>query len=140
MLSGMADLSENPDFEFQVLESHLDSFGHVNNANYLRLFEDARWELMTSRGYGLKEVHSRKIGPVLLECSLKFRKELKNREHVKIRTAVLSNNGKITTLRQTMINEKGEEACIGDFTFGLFDLNARKLIEYTPEWKFVLGI
>jgi acyl-CoA thioester hydrolase len=43
-------------------------------------------------------------------------------------------------LRQVMINEKGEEAAIADFVIGLFDLNARKLIEPTPEWKHALGL
>lgn len=140
MLVGMADLSENPDYVFKVIESHLDTFGHMNNATYLRLFEDARWELMTSRGYSLKEVQSRKIGPVVLEIALKFKRELKNRETVRIRTSVLKHEGRITTVRQIMFNEKGEEACIGDFVFGLFDLSARKLIDYTPEWKAVLGL
>ena len=128
------------EYKFQVLESDLDSFGHVNNANYLRLFENARWDLMTSRGYTMKEVHERQIGPVVLEISMKFKRELKNREHVVIKSHVLQHAGKITTLRQIMINEKGEEACVADFVFGLFDLKARKLIEYTPEWNHVLGL
>lgn len=133
-------MSQTFEYKFQVLESDLDSFGHVNNANYLRMFENARWDLMTSRGYTIKEVHARAIGPVVLECSLKFRRELKNREHVVIKSFVLKHEGKISTLRQTMVNEKGEDACIADFVFGLFDLKARKLIDYTPEWKHVLGL
>lgn len=127
-------------FEFLVRESHLDSFGHVNNATYLQLFEDARWDLITAKGYGLKEVHDLKIGPVILEVNLKFRRELKNRENVKILTNLLSHEGKISVLRQIMINEKGEQAAIADFTVGLFDLNARKLIDYTPKWRFALGL
>jgi YbgC/YbaW family acyl-CoA thioester hydrolase len=136
----MTELQNYPEYEFQVLESDLDSFGHVNNANYLKMFENARWDLMTSRGYSIKEVHARKIGPVILEINLKFKRELKNREHVKIKTSMLSHSGKISVFRQVMINEKGEESCIGDFTFGLFDLTQRKLIDYTPEWKHVLGL
>ncbi len=44
--------------EYQLLihEGHLDSFGHVNNATYLNLFEEARWDWITARGYGLKEM------------------------------------------------------------------------------------
>lgn len=128
------------EYRFQVLESDLDSFGHVNNANYLRMFENARWDLMTSRGYTMKDVHARQIGPVVLECSMKFKRELKNREHVSIKSFVLEHKGKITTLRQVMMNSKGEESCVADFVFGLFDLKTRKLIEYTPEWKHVLGL
>ena len=59
------DPSENPVFKYpvQIGESHLDTFGHVNNAKYLEIFEDARWELISKNGYGLEEVHRRKIGP-----------------------------------------------------------------------------
>ncbi len=123
-----------------IRESHLDSFGHVNNAKYLELLEEARWDVITARGYGFKEVHERKIGPVLLEVHLKFQHELKNREMITISTEVLSHSGKITKLRQVILNSKNEVACTADFTLGLFDLKLRKLIEPTPEWKLALGL
>src|SRR5579864_8644527 len=34
-------------------ESQLDSFGHLNNARYLELFEQARWDVITERGSAL---------------------------------------------------------------------------------------
>ena len=39
-----------------IKEMDLDTFGHVNNARYLTLFEDARWDLITKNGYGLKKI------------------------------------------------------------------------------------
>ena len=127
-------------YELMILESHLDTFGHVNNATYLTLFEQARWQAITERGYGLAEVGRFKVGPTLLEVTLKFQREIRLRERIKITTAVLSHRGKITVLRQTMTNEKGEDACVADFTVGLFDLRARRLIEPTPEWAHALGL
>jgi YbgC/YbaW family acyl-CoA thioester hydrolase len=112
----------------------------MNNANYLTLFEEARWDLITKRGYGLDRIHQLKIGPVLLEISLKFKREVQNREMVTITTGVLKQEGKITTLRQVMSNSKDEVACVADFVVGLFDLKSRKLIDYTPEWKKALGL
>ncbi len=128
------------DYQVLIKERDLDSFGHVNNANYLTLFEEARWDAITKRGYGLDRIHQLKIGPVLLEASLKFKHEIQNREMIKITTGVLQHAGKITTLRQVMFNSKGEVACIGDFVLGLFDLKARKLIDYTSEWDRALGL
>ena len=128
------------DYQILIKERDLDSFGHMNNATYLTLFEEARWDVITKRGYGLDRIHQLKIGPVLLEISLKFKHELRNRETVKITTGVLKHEGKITTLRQVMYNSKGEESCVADFVLGLFDLKARKLIEYTPEWNKALGL
>ena len=43
-------------YETLIRESHLDTFGHVNNATYLQLYEEARWELITRNGYGLAKV------------------------------------------------------------------------------------
>ena len=65
-------------FKYAVVirENHLDTFGHVNNATYLQLLEEARWEFITSRGYDLNYVQKVGIGPVILEINMKFLKEL----------------------------------------------------------------
>lgn len=128
------------EYELTILESHLDTFGHVNNATYLSLFEQARWEAITQRGYGLSEVINRRVGPTLLEVTLKFQREIKLRERIKIKTEVVSHKGKITILRQTMLNQRGEDACVADFVIGLFDLTTRRLVEPTPEWAYALGL
>ena len=36
-----------------IREEHLDTFGHVNNARYLEIFEQARWDFITDNGFGL---------------------------------------------------------------------------------------
>ena len=43
-------------YPVQIRERHLDTFGHVNNAKYLELYEEARWEIINSRGYDLKQI------------------------------------------------------------------------------------
>lgn len=132
----------SPVFEFPVVirETDLDTFGHVNNAVYLRLFEEARWEIVSTRGYDLKYVQDSRIGPTILEVRLQFRREIVNREKIVIKTWVASVQRKTMTLRQVMVNEKGEEACLADFVIGLFDLSARKLIDPTPEWRKAVGL
>jgi YbgC/YbaW family acyl-CoA thioester hydrolase len=128
------------DYRLMIRESYLDTFGHMNNATYLSLFEEARWELITRNGYGLHEVQKRKQGPVILEVNLKFMKELKLREEILIRTELLDYKSKIGQLKQQMINAKGEVASEATFTFGLFDLENRRLIPATPEWQKAIGM
>ena len=41
-----------------ISEAHLDSFGHVNNARYFELLEQARWDLITERGFGIDTIRS----------------------------------------------------------------------------------
>lgn len=122
------------EYEIQIKEYHLDSYGHVNNATYLTLYEDARWEAITRRGYGFDKIHATGLGPVILEVNLKFFKELKLREKIKITLELLSYEGKISKFKQLMIKENGKIASEAVFTAGLFDLNNRKLILPTPEW------
>mgnify|MGYP002626401055 CR=1 FL=1 len=68
-----------PTYRHEVLikEKHLDTMGHMNNATYLQLFEEARWDLITANGFGLKEIQQKKQGPTILEINLRFKKEIR---------------------------------------------------------------
>jgi acyl-CoA thioester hydrolase len=129
-------------FEYPVLirETHLDLFGHVNNAVYLELFEEARWDIVSPRGFSVETIQATGHGPVVLEIKIKFIRELRVREKIVIRTWCASYTGKVGTLIQVMMNERGEEACRAEFVYGLFDLNKRRLIAPTPEWLAAIGI
>jgi YbgC/YbaW family acyl-CoA thioester hydrolase len=122
------------EYPVQIKERHLDTFGHVNNAQYLILFEEARWETITSRGHGLKYVHETQIGTVVLECTIRFRRELHLRETIVICTQVKEVSSRTITLSQRMIKENGKLGAEATFTMGCFDLPTRKLISPTPEW------
>ncbi|HTB57736.1 MAG TPA: acyl-CoA thioesterase [Polyangia bacterium] len=128
------------EYPLVIREQHLDTFGHVNNAKYLEILEEARWDLITRNGYGLAEVIRRRIGPTILEISLKFQRELKNRQPIVIRTWMDSYAGKIGRVRQEIRDPDGNLFCEALFTIGLFDLDARKLILPTPEWLRALGL
>jgi thioesterase III len=128
------------DYPLVIREAHLDTFGHVNNATYLAILEEARWELITCNGYGLDEVIRRRIGPTILEINLKFQRELRNRQPITIRTWMDSYAGKIGKVVQQIVDAEGNLCCEALFTIGLFDLAARKLIPPTPEWIKALGL
>jgi YbgC/YbaW family acyl-CoA thioester hydrolase len=130
----------NNEYEVLIRESHLDTFGHMNNAAYLVLFEEARWEFITRNGYGLKEVQELQQGPVVLELSMKFRKEITLREKIRITTRLVDHQRKITRLHQEMLKEDGSVATEIDLVFGLFDLKTRRLVEPTPAWKKGIGL
>jgi thioesterase-3 len=123
-----------------ILESHLDTFGHVNNAAYLEIFEEARWDLITNNGYGLSQILESGFGPVVLEINLRFRKELKLRQKVVIETTLKSFDKKLVTISQEIVNEEGQSHCSAEFRCGLFDLKARKLVLPTPEWLKGIGL
>ncbi len=123
-----------------IREFHLDTFGHVNNATYLSLFEEARWEIVTSQGYGLDKIKEVQQGPVILEIQIKFLKELRLRTQTTIKTQILSYTDKISKLKQWIEDSSGKIYVEADFTVGLFDLKTRKLVAPTPAWLTALGI
>lgn len=127
------------DYKLLIQEFHLDTFGHVNNATYLAIYEEARWDLITKNGYGLKEIQKSGKSPIIMEVNLKFQKEIRLRETITVKTELIKYEGKVGILKQTMVKESGDQASEALFTFGLFDLATRKLIEPTPEWNRAIG-
>lgn len=122
-----------------IKEMHLDSFAHVNNAMYLVLLEEARWDLLNQNGYTLDKIMASQIGPTILEIKIRFLRELKLHEEIVIETQVISYEKKICIVVQRIL--RGEEICAtAELTMSLFDLQMRKLISPTEEWMRALGI
>jgi thioesterase III len=128
------------EYDLLIREQHLDTFGHVNNAKYLEILEEARWDLITGNGYGLAEVVRRRLGPTILEIKLRFQRELRNRQPIKIKTWIDSYPGKVGRLVQQIWDQDGNLCCEALFVIGLFDVAARKLVLPTPEWIKAMGL
>lgn len=130
------------EYEFTVLEQHLDTFGHVNNAVYLQLYEEARWDFITKNNLGLKEILETQVGPVLLDLNLTFKAELKNREKIKVVSQARPElrNKFVMVLDQKMLKGDGKVASTLTLSVGVMDLKARKLIAPPPEWLKALGL
>jgi len=128
-------------YEVLITEKHLDTFGHVNNAVYLELYEEARWDLITSGGWGMDRIQRDKIGPVITSLKIDFKRELKNRETVVIETVFGGfRNSKISFLEQKMIKSDGQVANTMTMEAGLFDLKQRRLVDPSDEWMAALGV
>ena len=116
-------------YTLMIKENHLDTFGHVNNAAYLTLYEEARWDFITKNGYGLDVIQREQKGPVVLDVNLRFKRELKNRQLISIHSQSQDMSSKIMKMKQVMINPEGEVASEALFTFGFMDMKLRKLVE-----------
>lgn len=128
------------EYVFQVKEAHLDTFGHVNNATYLQLYEEARWDFITANGFGLERIRRELMGPVILEANVKFKRELINRESITIvsrSSEVVA--GKIMTITQEMRKADGKVASEALFTVGFMDLKQRKLVAPPDDWLKACG-
>lgn len=126
-------------YELTILEHHVDTFGHVNHAMYLRLFEEARWDLVTKGGWGLDRVRETQIGSVILQANVKYRKELQLRECIRIETVCTGYRKMIGVLEHKLFNGRGEESSTAELKFALFDLKKRSLLQPTEEWLRIVG-
>lgn len=126
-------------YPVQIKECYLDSFGHVNNAVYLELYEEARWDFITKNGYGLDVIKKLQKGPVILEVNVKYKKELVNRETIIIESKTAVIRGRIMTLSQVMKKADGAVASEATFVIGFFDLQKRTLIAPGPAWLEAIG-
>ena len=126
-------------YELQIKEHHLDTFGHVNNATYLALMEEARWELITGNGFGMAKIKESGLGPVVLEVQIQFRRELRLRDRIRITTKMISYEGKVGELEQEIFDSSGQVSASARFKFGLFDTRSRRLVTPTPEWTQAVG-
>lgn len=123
----------------QVSESDLDVFGHVNNANYLKLYENARWDFINKNQHGLERIQKERKGPVLLEVHLKFRRELKIGHKILILSQCQKLEARFLTLRQVMVRDDLMLSSEAIFNIGYFDLDTRKLIEPDFTWLNAVG-
>ena len=131
----------NKIFKYPVLikEIYLDFLGHMNNAMYLTLFEEARWEIINNNGYGIEKIKQTGLGPVILEIKINYLKEIRLREEIIIETEMLNTEKKISKIVQRMM--RGNEiCCIMEANFGLFDLKQRKLVMPTADWLQAIGV
>ena len=133
----MASLKSS--FPITIKEIYLDSFGHMNNATYLTLMEEARWDLITKRGYGIEKIKQTSLGPTIVEIKINFLREIKLHEEIIIETQMLSYEKKIGILLQKMLRND-EVCCTADFVIGLFDLKQRKLVLPTDDWLYAVGM
>jgi len=121
-----------------VKEVYLDTFGHMNNAVYLVLFEEARWDLLNKNGYGLEKIRETQLGPTIMEIRLTYLKELRLRDEFIIQTQLISYKMKVARMQQEMVRA-GEVCCRAEITFGLFSLKERRLVTPTADWLKAVG-
>jgi acyl-CoA thioester hydrolase len=124
-------------FSTTVLATHLDSFGHMNNASYLMLLEDARWDMITRAGYGPEKIKATGLGPTILEVTLRFKRELILGDSLSIQSVCHQPKRKIMHVDQIILRS-GEVCAEARFTMGLFDLNTRKLVAPSADWLQVI--
>ncbi|MFF4244458.1 acyl-CoA thioesterase [Streptomyces sp. NPDC001822] len=107
----------------------LDTQGHLNQAVYLQYAEHARWELLRAAGLPQEKLLASGVGPVQLEVTVKYLRELRGGDRVRVSCEFTYGARKTFEVRQQILTEDGTVAAEISGVAGLLDLSARRLVE-----------
>ncbi|MEV5959052.1 acyl-CoA thioesterase [Streptomyces sp. NPDC051987] len=122
-------MSEPYSVRLTVRGYETDVQGHVNQAVYINYAEHARWSLLQAAGVTQAELIGRGVGPVGLETTIRYRRELLAGDEIDVTCAFEWGGGKTFRIRQTITKADGTLAAEVDAVGGLLDLKARKLVD-----------
>jgi acyl-CoA thioester hydrolase len=107
----------------------LDTQGHLNWAEYLHYAEHARWEFLAAAGITQDSLLATGFGPVVLDVSVRFRRELRGGDEVDVSCAFVFEGGKTFKIVQDFSRPDGRVAASLSSTSGLLDLRERRLMD-----------
>ncbi|MEQ4206606.1 acyl-CoA thioesterase [Actinopolymorpha sp. B9G3] len=106
----------------------LDTQGHLNQAEYLHYAEHARWEFLRSMGIQQDKLLATGVGPVTMETTIRFLRELRGGDLVDVTCAFEWGAGKSFRLVQRFVLSDGTLAAELTAVCGLLDLAERRLV------------
>jgi thioesterase-3 len=109
---------------FRIRSFHTDSFGHVNNARYLELLEEARWQFAEHHGL-VDLLNEENLGFIIMQMNLRFRLPVVEGDTIQVFTSLITLGSDIGEVEQ-LIKKKGAGrlAAKSMFTFVLIDRNS----------------
>lgn len=106
----------------------LDTQGHLNQAVYLQYGEHARWEMLRAAGITQDALIADGIGPVVLETTIRYLRELRGGDTVDISCGFAWGEGKTFRIRQDYRLTDGTPVAELVAVGGLLDLRERRLV------------
>lgn len=112
----------------QVRGYETDTQGHLNQSVYLQYAEHARWSSLQEAGIAQSDLLARGVGPVVLETTVKYLRELRAGDEVDVSCVFEWGEGKTFRIRQTIRKTDGTLSAEVSGVGGILDLKARKLV------------
>jgi YbgC/YbaW family acyl-CoA thioester hydrolase len=116
-----------PDVDLTVYPDECDSFGHLNQASFLSLFERARWEMM-ARGPGMDFFTRAGAWPAVRKAEVEYHTPAFPGDIIRFQTTLLHLGHTSFTLRQTARRVQGDVLlATAEFVFVCVDRDGRSL-------------
>ncbi|MFI9168359.1 acyl-CoA thioesterase [Streptomyces lincolnensis] len=108
--------------------------GHLNQSVYINYAEHARWSLLQAAGISQSGLIGSGVGPVALETTIRYRRELIAGDEVEVTCHFTWGAGKTFTIEQTIRKTDGTVAAEIKAVGGLLDLKERRLVADPREY------
>jgi acyl-CoA thioester hydrolase len=111
----------------RVRISDLDTNGHVRGPAYMDYADQARWERVIAASLSLETLAARGLGPVNLETTVRFLRELRAGDEVDVASVFSYGPGKTSRVQQWLSLVDGTPVAEVRSVSGLLDLRTRRL-------------
>ena len=120
----------------EVRYGDLDPQGHVNNAQYLTFFEQARIHYMIELGLFTKDQSFMELGVILADVHITYLEPVYFGQNIKIGVHVAKLGLKSMTWEQNIEDaDMGKEIAKGEIVMVAYDYGRRKSIPIPQEWR-----
>jgi acyl-CoA thioester hydrolase len=106
----------------------LDQQRHLGGAGYLQYADHSRFACMQSAGISVDELLAAGIGPVNLETTVRYRRELRAGDEVDVSCRWSWGEGKTYRVEHVLWRPDGDVAAEVTHVSGLLDLRTRRLL------------
>jgi thioesterase-3 len=124
---------------FKIRTFHTDSFGHVNNAKYLELLEEARWQFGEHNGL-VELLNEENLGFIIMQMNLRFRLPIVEGDTIQVFTRLVSLGTAIGEVEQLIKKQStGKLAAKAKLDFVLIDRKSGASVPIAGKIRAVLS-
>lgn len=124
---------------FKIRTFHTDSFGHVNNARYLELLEEARWQFGEHNGL-IELLNEENLGFIIMQMNLRFRLPVVEGDTIQVFTRLVSLGTAIGEVEQLIKKQStGKLAAKAKLDFVLIDRKSGASVPIAGKIRAVLS-
>lgn len=111
-------------YQRKIFGYECDVYGHLNNANYLHLLEEARSDALEKVGFPVRKFREMGIHIYLTQASIKFKRGVELEDTVTIESKYEKFNRLMSTWDQVIYNSRGEVCAVAEIK-GAFIKNGK---------------
>lgn len=112
------------EYKRKVFGYECDIYGHLNNANYFHIYEEARSEALAQTEYSVKKFNELGISLFVVHIELDYKKAVNFEENITVVSEITSVNRVKSTWSQSIFNSKNE-LCNTIYLEAVFGKNAK---------------